>query len=169
MARDKAFHSKRRRLWDRGFSSKGTNFPPFARRLKKLTTIPALVQHEPSILDNCQELMGQLRTRAHDRVEVTEWVTRFAFDSMGVLAFGKSFNTVKQGYYHPKQEQLVRYKKLGGTVLCVPWVMILIRNLPLTKTREFIDWCAEEVEERKRVSRGDAGYRIKSLIRSLAR
>ncbi|PLB41072.1 cytochrome P450 [Aspergillus candidus] len=133
MTRDKRFHSTRRRLWDRGLGTK------------------AQVEYEPFIQEHCEELARQLGIRHSKPVEVTTWINWFAFDTMGRLVFGKSFDMLKASAYHPRMEQLEKVKKLGGLLHCGPWTLVMLRNLPLIrhKAREWIDWCAEQVEERR--------------------
>lgn len=72
---------------------------------------------------------------------------------MGRLVFGKSFDMLKASAYHPRMEQLEKVKKLGGLLHCTAWTLVMLRNLPLIrhKAREWIDWCGEQVEERRQV------------------
>jgi cytochrome P450 family 628 len=106
------------------------------------------------ILEHCEELVRQLSKCTGKLVEVTEWINFLAFDAMGTLAFGKSFLMLKHASYHEKLEQLESMKKVGGVLLCAPWLLVLIRNLPLLrgKTMAWIDWCRQELEEAKKVN-----------------
>lgn len=117
------------------------------------STNAAQVEYEPFIQEHCEELARQLGIRHSKPVEVTTWINWFAFDTMGRLVFGKSFDMLKASAYHPRMEQLEKVKKLGGLLHCGPWTLVMLRNLPLIrhKAREWIDWCAEQVEERRQV------------------
>lgn len=79
----------------------------------------------------------------------------FAWDAMGILAFGKSFGMVK-GNSHPMLDSLRAAKKSGAFTLTATWFLIMARNLPVINkaTAKWLEWCTEMLEERRKVGRG---------------
>ncbi|KAI1418336.1 cytochrome P450 [Hypoxylon sp. FL1857] len=135
MTRDRNFHLRRKKIWQKAFSP------------------DAMLAHEGHVRQCCQELMSYLSSRAGQPVEVTELMQRVTFESMGWLVFGKAFNMIQTGLSHPGFTQLRSVKQLGGLLLWAPWTLILLRNLPFlrSKATSWLQWCSQEVVERKQV------------------
>ncbi|PWY78299.1 cytochrome P450 [Aspergillus heteromorphus CBS 117.55] len=133
MARDKAFHSKRRRLWDRGFSSR------------------ALAGYEPYILDHCKELVKLIASRASQAQEATQLIDGFAWDTMGILAFGKSFNMLHGAPPHALQE-MKSISRYASMLLCATWLVMLCRNMAglRRQTDKWLAWCEENMKLTRR-------------------
>ncbi|OJJ77651.1 hypothetical protein ASPBRDRAFT_36878 [Aspergillus brasiliensis CBS 101740] len=134
MARDKAFHSKRRRLWDRGFTSK------------------ALAGYEPYILEHCKDIARVIESRSSQAQEATALIDGFAWDSMGIFAFGKSFNMLHGA--PPKMLQMMRMMGRGASALLSSiWLVILMRGMVGVRrfTDKWLEWCAHCVKERSKV------------------
>lgn len=74
--RDKAMHDRRRRVWAPAFSDK------------------ALREYEPKVRAHNHELLGQIRKRENQPVDVSMWFNLYSFDVMGQLAFGKDYEYV---------------------------------------------------------------------------
>ncbi|KAL4966006.1 cytochrome P450 [Aspergillus stella-maris] len=131
--RDKAWHAQRRRVWDRGFTTK------------------AIGQYMPRIRENCKDLITQLKKRAGTPVNASLWMSYFGFDVMGDLTFGKSFNMLKEGANAPILDRYVKSLPFPGVGRCAPWVFLLLNNLPIIRaTRQgFIDWSMAQVRERR--------------------
>ncbi|KAI0836656.1 cytochrome P450 [Hypoxylon sp. FL0890] len=136
MTRDKNFHHRRKKIWQKAFSP------------------DAMLAHERHIHQCCQMLIRNLASSLGQPVEITELMQRFTFESMGLLVFGKAFNLLQQGHSHPGFTQLRSVKQLGGLLLWAPWTLILLRNLPFlrAKATNWLQWCSQEVEERMKVS-----------------
>ncbi|RAL16349.1 cytochrome P450 [Aspergillus homomorphus CBS 101889] len=134
MSRDKAFHSKRRRLWDRGFSPR------------------ALAGYEPFILDHCRVLVELISARAPHKQEVNELIAGFTWDSMGILAFGKSFNML-QGAPPLNIQMMKNLGRIASVLQCASWMAQLVRNAPIlrVKNQEWLNWCSEQLEKRKKM------------------
>ncbi|PGH14218.1 hypothetical protein AJ79_03191 [Helicocarpus griseus UAMH5409] len=136
MTRDKAFHAKRRRIWDRGLGMK------------------ALATYEPRVLSHCADLLSQLSTQTRDGkpIEITQWINYFGFDVMGDVAFGESFNMVKSGKPDPTFSMLQVTRFLAGVFTCVPWTFILFKNIPVMHqiSTRWIRRCATQVMERNK-------------------
>ncbi|KAL3420396.1 benzoate 4-monooxygenase cytochrome P450 [Phlyctema vagabunda] len=80
--RDREEHDKRRRVWDHAFSAK------------------ALRNYEGSVSKYANEVVSQISKRSGEPLNATLWSYLFAFDVMGDLAFGKSFDALKVGKMH---------------------------------------------------------------------
>lgn len=116
----------------------------------------ALKEYEPRVASHCAELLTQLITSSQNGtnpIEITRWFNYYSFDVMGDLAFGKSFNMVRDGDAHFVLTQLEAMKPIAGSLTCVPWTFILLHNLPVVrgKRAEWVNWCKGQVEERKKV------------------
>ncbi|XRM42524.1 hypothetical protein ABZX51_005740 [Aspergillus tubingensis] len=134
MARDKAFHSRRRRLWDRGLTSK------------------ALAGYEPYLLEHCKDIVQVIESRSSQAQETTALIDGFAWDSMGIFAFGKSFNMLHGE--PPKMLQMMRMMGRGASALLSSiWLVIFMRGMVGVRrfTDRWLEWCAQCVEERSRV------------------
>ncbi|KAI9046267.1 cytochrome P450 [Aspergillus affinis] len=140
MCRDKAFHSRRRRVWDQGFNSR------------------ALTGYEPFIREHCDDLIERISSQMEEPLLINDVLDGFAWDSMGILAFGKSFGMVK-GNSHPMLDTIRAVKKSGAFILTATWMLIMAQNLPMIRkaSAKWLDWCAEMLEERRKmgVSRKD--------------
>ncbi|GLA92447.1 hypothetical protein AtubIFM61612_007173 [Aspergillus tubingensis] len=125
MARDKAFHSKRRRLWDRGFTSK------------------ALAGYEPYLLEHCKDIVQVIESRSSQAQETTALIDGFAWDSMGIFAFGKSFNMLHGE--PPKMLQMMRMMGRGASALLSSiWLVIFMRGMVETDRRDLFSFLIEE-------------------------
>ncbi|KAL4944517.1 hypothetical protein BDV06DRAFT_233206 [Aspergillus oleicola] len=131
--RDKVWHAQRRRVWDQGFTTKAIN------------------QYTPRVREHCQDLMAQLMKRAGTPVNASLWMNYFGFDVMGDLTFGKSFNMLKEGANAPILDRYVKSLPVPGIGRCVPWLYIIINNLPIISRKRgtFDKWCMAQVRERK--------------------
>ncbi|PWY91938.1 cytochrome P450 [Aspergillus sclerotioniger CBS 115572] len=130
MVRDKGYHSRRRRVWDRGFSSRG---------------LCSFV--------HCRDLVRLIESKGSQRQEVTELIDGVTFDSMGILAFSKSFN-VLHGSLSKMMRRMKSMGRGGAGLVWAPWTIILLRNMVGVRrvTVQWLEWCAQEVEDRKRRS-----------------
>ncbi|KAF9886095.1 hypothetical protein FE257_012030 [Aspergillus nanangensis] len=151
MTRDKAFHSRRRRAWDRAF------------------TTSALSEFQPKVLEHCLDLVAQLSARIDQPVNFTSWMKYFSFDVMGDLAFGKSFNMVQTEGDHFILGLFADMQPFLAVSACMPWFFIVLKNLPIVNQKRawFVNWCSQQVQERQKMGKsrrdlfsyilGDAG------------
>lgn len=109
--------------------------------------------YEPRIMEHCKELLSKLSERANTAVTISPWLNFFGFDVMGDLAFGKSFNMLKQGKPHFMMTQLQEAGPIVAVLVIVPWLFILFQSIPLisAKRAENVAWCGKQVQERKLV------------------
>lgn len=101
--RDYNQHRKRRRTWDRGFTSKGMYvlLGSLGRTVLIIWNItpPALDMYEPLIDAKTDEFVAQLSRL--ETVDATAWSMYLLFDIMGKVGFGKDFYGVTKGVEDP--------------------------------------------------------------------
>ncbi|KAL8782595.1 MAG: hypothetical protein Q9195_009618 [Heterodermia aff. obscurata] len=139
-ARDVDTHDARRRVWDRGFS------------------IKALRDYEVRVLRYGNELVEGLTSLSGQRIIASDWFSYFSFDVMGDLAFGESFNMLKNGETHTAIQLLHHGMAPLAMLAPVVWVIPVLAALPsylkpaVAKGFDtFIAWCAEQVERRRKM------------------
>jgi len=158
MTRDAAFHSRKRKVWNKAFHPKGTlspnNFVSVAR--VQYLTEPALSAYEQRLRDNCNRLNDLLEreSRGNYPVDASELFMYFGFDIMSDLTFGKPLGMLKTGKVDSMVQKYHDAKEILGTVIIMPWIMVLLQNLPILRreTWKFKAWCKERLDERRKVS-----------------
>ncbi|KAI0509558.1 cytochrome P450 [Xylaria bambusicola] len=138
-------HDARRRIWNRGFSSK------------------ALAEYDGLLLRYTELLASQieclLSADANSReaiINVTDWFAWYAFDVMGEFAFSKSFNMLQNGEWHSKVRLLVDGMNACGTLGKVPWLVQLGKFIrpraSLVKNWDsMLQWCRDCMHERLQI------------------
>lgn len=148
--RDKKVHSRRRRIWDRGLNAKGLLSCVFEKRFE-LTIVKALRNYEDRVMDVSQVLVSQMTAHAGKVINMSQWLLWFSFDVMGQVAFGKSYDVVKNGKQHVALDVLHKGVIPLAVISPIHWVLAILSSLPGNPFQPFIDLCAEQVEERKKV------------------
>jgi cytochrome P450 len=116
----------------------------------------ALSGYEPHVLEHCQSFLDLVLYQRGTALEVTNLLSRFTWDSMGILVSGRSFNML-HGTPHEVLDQVRKYAPIARLLLWAPWVMILTRNLPILErqTASLMEWYTQYIEERKKVRKAD--------------
>jgi cytochrome P450 len=124
-------HSKRRRIWDHGF------------------TPAALKSYEPMLRERVAQLMDALSRRTGQRVDFAKWAAFMSLDFMGDFAYGSAFNFMEGGEDVGGIRKIIE-KGVGMTGLLgtIPWVRPITTSIPTT-TNALFDMAAEVVERRK--------------------
>jgi cytochrome P450 len=124
-------HSKRRRIWDRGF------------------TPSALKSYEPMLRKRTDQLVKALSGRTGQRIDMAEWASFMSFDFMGDFAYGGAFNFIEDGVDKQGIRHMVeRGAGMPGVLGCIPWVRPIVTALP-TKTNMLFRMAAQIVHSRK--------------------
>lgn len=102
------------------------------------------------LLAQIQRHMGQ-----RGSVEVTRWIAFFSFDLMGLIGFGKDFHQMESAAEHFAIQRLHASLDIVARLSPLPWILGLMSSIPslMGSYTEFIDYCSDQVEERKKVSR----------------
>ncbi|KAI0394542.1 cytochrome P450 [Xylariaceae sp. FL0594] len=146
--RDVAAHDARRRIWDRGFSPKAMSV--YEERLEEYAHLLAAQIHklaDEGTLDNGK------KSKNDAVINVTEWMSWFAFDLMGEFAFARSFRMLQDKKWHSRLKLLVDAMGMMDTVSPVPWLaqfaLSLRPRLHLSKNwAAMMRWCKECMDER---------------------
>ncbi|CCT74170.1 related to pisatin demethylase cytochrome P450 [Fusarium fujikuroi IMI 58289] len=135
MIRDHKEHSARRKTWDRALSSKSLR--DYEPRVTKYTT---------QLLDRLNEMQGTT-------INASDWLNFYSFDVMGDLAFGKSFNMLRDGVNHYFLSSLHGSMKMVGALAHISWVIPILKLIPAVNSedRQFWAWISGQVEERSKM------------------
>jgi tryprostatin B 6-hydroxylase len=86
-------------------------------------------------------------------MNVSKWFHYYSFDIVGDLAFGKSFDMLKNGRIHFAIELLQRGMAPTGLLTPISWMIPVMAAAPIigSEYRRLCDWCAEQVEQRRKM------------------
>lgn len=107
--------------------------------------------------------MDQIKQRAGQRLNMTDWFTFFTFDVMAEFAFGQPFGMLASGEPHIAMQTIHSGMKHLGVLSPVPWLgRILLKLIPprLSGALKFKAWCAQQVQRRRQVCTPLAFYPI---------
>lgn len=149
-ARDRQVHSKRRRVWDKGFNAE------------------SLRNYESRVVGFANTFLEQLKSKGAGGLNVSKWFMFYAFDVMGLvssagttrthtnlhseLAFGKSFDMLTSGQSHFAMDLLHQGTEPIGIFTPVPWLFIILSKIPFLSAGflRFINYCNEQVDNRRK-------------------
>ncbi|MCJ1464976.1 hypothetical protein MMC07_003591 [Pseudocyphellaria aurata] len=133
--RSPQLHESRRRLWDRAFSVK------------------ALRGYEGRVVGYTNELVDQIVSRLGQPMDVSTWFNYYSFDVMGDLAFGKSFDMLKNSCTHYIMDAFEKAMLPVGVLSPLPWIIPIFASAPIIGAdfAEFIRWCGGQVETRMKM------------------
>lgn len=140
--RDIEDHRRRRRPWDTALSTKSI--------AKYDEAIQRTVGH---CLDGLCSPEKEGRT-----IDMTRWISLFAWDVMGNVGFGKDFGQVSDGgAEHWAVKAMKDQSRFVAYVKPVPWVMNAASNIPGADraVRPFRDYCSSLVDEKIRSESDD--------------
>ncbi|KAE9369395.1 cytochrome P450 monooxygenase-like protein [Stipitochalara longipes BDJ] len=112
LERDRVTHDKRRKVWDRAFSTK------------------SLRDYESRIIGHADTLVTQLQDRSGQEVDASLWFNFYSFEVMGDLAFGNSFGMLTSGKKHHGLEALQEGMAPLGIITPLPWAIPIFQALP---------------------------------------
>ncbi|KAB2573294.1 Averantin hydroxylase [Lasiodiplodia theobromae] len=138
--RDPALHSQRRRVLDRGLSSK------------------ALADYESRVQSTVDDFVKALDERVGTPIDMTSWVNFFSFDAMGRIAYNVDFGMLKRGEGTVKMEGrstslkvLHDAMKVFGIIGAVPWLFRMISQTGGGgEIKTFFEWCNSAMEMKQR-------------------
>ncbi|KAH8660217.1 cytochrome P450 [Xylariales sp. PMI_506] len=132
MIRDRDLHTQRRKIWDRGFSSK------------------AIKDYEPRVSRYTNQLLEKIAESQCSVINAADWFNFYSFDVMGDLAFGKSFNMMRDGIKHYFMKALHADMTWNGYLGHITWIIPLVMTIPVLNADhiKFWAWCAKEVQNR---------------------
>lgn len=111
----------------------------------------AVKAYEERVEDTSRSLVAAMKARSGQVIDISEWFIWFTFDTMGAVAFGKSLGTVDKGEEHFAHRILTGGRLLYATLGTIPWAFRILASLPGSPVLRFRTWCAELVEEQRKV------------------
>ncbi|KAF4541323.1 Cytochrome P450 [Lasiodiplodia theobromae] len=111
-------HNHRRRIYDRGFSTKALN------------------SYEPRVQDKVSTLLERLGSFEQKPVNVTAWMGYFSFDVMGDVIYSKEYNMMRDGNgkiaaggVETTLSKLHDGMKMLGLVGTTPWILRMVSQM----------------------------------------
>lgn len=137
---DPTIHSWRRRILDRGFSSK------------------ALSDYEPRVQDVINDLVHAFDARVGTSINLTDWISFFTFDAMGRVAYNHEFGMIKDGKGTVTVEgkttsldALRATMQMYGIFGPVPWLFKMIGQIGLVgEMAIFFKWCHDTMRMKQK-------------------
>lgn len=133
-------HDARRRIWDRGFTTK------------------AVAAYEERVVEYAEMLAARIEDLAQkgSPVVVTEWFYWLTFDIMGEFAFARSFDMLREEKWHFAPLLLRKAMSLLGPFSAVPWLAQIAFHITpwMYAVRDWfimVQWCREQMGERIKV------------------
>ncbi|KAJ7266575.1 cytochrome P450 [Mycena rebaudengoi] len=112
-ARDFKVHTEARRVWSTAFS-------------------PSAVKgYEPKLVRRVTQLVEAMKSQDKDTTDISQWLSFFAFDFMGDIAFGGGFELVRDGDKDGLWHKLERGLNLSALLMHIPWSVDFMRSLPM--------------------------------------
>ncbi|KAH8896942.1 benzoate 4-monooxygenase cytochrome P450 [Thozetella sp. PMI_491] len=132
--RDRKDHAKRRKTWDRAFSVK------------------ALRDYEPRVANYTDKLIDKISEQDGKPLDVTHWFNFYSFDVMGDLAFGKSFNMLRDGIVHDFMAMVHANMLILGAFKHLIWIFSIFKEVPIINSEnlKFNKWLGKQVHERRK-------------------
>ncbi|KAI4596579.1 hypothetical protein KJ359_005335 [Pestalotiopsis sp. 9143b] len=114
----------------------------------------ALRNYEPRVQAYTDQLMQQLSKRENSPVNVTDWFNFYSFDVMGDMAWGKSFNMLRDGIKHYFMTSLHADMTSVGLFSHLVWLFPIFKATPILnkESKKFWIWVNNQVDERKKLS-----------------
>ncbi|KAK7423226.1 hypothetical protein QQZ08_009122 [Neonectria magnoliae] len=134
MIRDQKEHARRRKTWDKGFSSK------------------ALRDYEPRVARYTYQLLDKMEETKGLPFDASTLFNFYSFDVMGDLAFGKSFDMVKNGVVHYFMKSVHSNMLAVSAFSHLVWMFPLFKEIPGLNYEhvKFQKWLSQQVMERQR-------------------
>ncbi|OJD33996.1 cytochrome p450 [Diplodia corticola] len=132
-------HNQRRRIFDRGFSTK------------------ALASYEPRVQSKVSTLLERLSGFDGKPVNVTEWISYFSFDIMGDVIYSKEYNMLRAGDgkivaggMETTLAKLHEGMKMLGLVGTTPWMLCMLDQAGLAGDFGVMqEWCRAAMRDKQ--------------------
>ncbi|KAF4544390.1 Cytochrome P450 [Lasiodiplodia theobromae] len=109
----------------------------------------SLADYEPRVQEVINDLIRALEARTGSSVNLTDWISFFAFDAMGRVAYSQEFGMIRDGKGSvtfagktTSHEALRATMKMYGIFGPVPWLFKMISQIGLVgEMATFFQWC----------------------------
>ncbi|KUI60512.1 Tryprostatin B 6-hydroxylase [Cytospora mali] len=130
--RDQAKHAARRKVWDRGFSTK------------------ALRNYESRVSYYSDKLLAHIGSASGVPVDASLWFNFYSFDVMGDLSLGRSFEMLDSGKAHFFMKALHEFMFMVGVFSHIMWAFRTINATPIVNSAsvKFKAWVKESLQKR---------------------
>ncbi|KAG6000416.1 hypothetical protein E4U21_005476 [Claviceps maximensis] len=134
MTRNKDEHTRRRKTWDKAFSTK------------------ALRDYEPRVLKYTNLLFQRIRENQGIPFDASKWFNFYSFDVMGDMAFGENFNMLNTGQAHSFMKLIHKHLVVAGLFNHLVWMFPLFKAMPILNREDsvFQDWLVKQVSHREK-------------------
>ncbi|KAJ7266574.1 cytochrome P450 [Mycena rebaudengoi] len=116
--RDLKSHAEARRVWNTAF------------------TPSAVKGYEPKLIGRVTRLVETLKSQDTLTTDISQWLSFFAFDFMGDIAFGGGFELVRDGDKDELWHQLDSGVYLSALLMHIPWSVDFLRSMPMKRLEE---------------------------------
>lgn len=99
------------------------------------------------------QLVEQIEASQGTPIDASLWFNFYSFNVMGDLAFGRTFDMLKNGTAHPFMELVHSNMLMAGSLSHLPWIFPLLKRIPVLnrKNLEFQGWLKQQVDWRQKV------------------
>ena len=113
----------------------------------------ALQGYEKRLLRYIQQLDSAIARSDRKLINVTYWFNLYTFDTMGDLAFGKSFDQLRDGKSHFPIDLLRNGMAIIGPATPLSWLFHVAASIPgATKGWQRLNsWAAQQLQQRIKV------------------
>ena len=100
-----------------------------------------------------RELESKIAKSDGGAIDVSSLFYFYAFDAMGSISYGWSFDLMKNGAQSSAVKMLREGLSTVGFLIPVPWLFMTIIRLPYLsrKWRRMLSWAAHQVDQRMKV------------------
>lgn len=115
-------------------------------------TFPALRDYEPRVAQYTDQLLEQIHKTEGNPINMSTWFNFYSFDVMGDLAFGKSFNMIKDGIVHYYMKAVHTNMLAVAAFSHLVWIFPLFKEIPgLNHDHlKFQKWLDQQVDQRRK-------------------
>ncbi|KAG6180600.1 hypothetical protein E4U36_004717 [Claviceps purpurea] len=134
MTRDKDDHTRRRKTWDKAFSTK------------------ALRDYEPRVAKYTNLLLQRIEEHQGIPFDASKWFNFYSFDVMGDMAFGENFNMLNSGHAHAFMKLIHKHLIAAGKLSHLIWLFPLIRAMPILNREDAAAqvWLLKQISHREK-------------------
>ncbi|KAG5917360.1 hypothetical protein E4U42_007267 [Claviceps africana] len=134
MTRNRDDHTRRRKTWDKAFSTK------------------ALRDYEPRVTKYTRLLLRNVEENQGIPFEASKWFNFYSFDVMGDMAFGENFDMLRTGQAHRFMKLIHKHLIMIGIFNHLIWMFPLFRAMPILNREDAAvqDWLIKQVSHRQK-------------------
>jgi len=113
-------------------------------------TLSALQAYEPVVQVYSNQLVDVIDRDLDKPIDITRWLSYYAFDVMGNLAFGKTFDMIRDGKESYFLQTIRTDMSVIGYLKHQPWLFPLFAKTPLLNANHlaFWKWIEDRMTER---------------------